>query len=122
MSQPFRGIDGQGDWLFGAGKQSYLQGQSAIVADIGTSLWMFLKDCFFSMETGIDWWSLLGSMMPAAQLNIVTQCRGVISGIDGVVRINSVVTNFDRAQRRITITYNVDTIYSGGVVGTVQLS
>lgn len=121
MSQPFRALDAGGDWLFGFGKQSYFTKQQAIVADIGTSLKMFLNDCFFALDVGIDWWNLLGAKNPAAQNEITLQCRKTIATVEGVVRINSVEPIFDSTNRRLIVTYNIDTVYSQNVAGSVTL-
>ena len=121
MSSPFRGIDSTGDWAFGYGKQSYFVRSQAVSVDIGTSLKMFLNDCFFALNTGIDWWNLLGGKNPTAQNEIVMQCRRTIAGVDGVVRINSVDAVFSSTERRLSVTYNIDTVYSQNILGTITL-
>lgn len=121
MSSPFRGLDANGDWSFGYGKQSYFVRSQAIVADIGTSLKMFLNDCFFAMDTGIDWWNLLGAKNPTAQNEIIMQCRRMIAQVDGVVRINSVDAVFNSTSRSLSVTYNIDTVYSQNVLGNITL-
>jgi len=119
MPQPFRGILASGDWTFGQGRNSYFRKQKAIAADIKTSLLFFLNDCFFAMSTGIDWWNLLGAKNPVAQQNILLQTRQAIIQREGVVRINSVDAVVDTTRRRVTIRYNIDTIYSRNVSGSV---
>ena len=49
----FRSIDGEGDWVFGAGVQSYAIGESAILLDIQTKLSTFLTECFFDQTVGV---------------------------------------------------------------------
>ena len=56
----FRGIDDTGDWVFGKGRNSYLKDNEALMMNIKTRLLEFLGDCFFDLEKGIDWWTLLG--------------------------------------------------------------
>lgn len=116
----FRQIYASNDWAFGQGRGSYLTGQAAIGANIKTRLLFFLNDCFFAMSTGIDWWNLLGTKNPAALNNILIQTRQVIASSEGVVRINSVTVDFNSANRSVTINYNIDSIYSRGVTGTVS--
>lgn len=56
----FRGIDTNGDWVFGKGRNSYLTGNEALMMNIKTRLLEFVNDCFWDMDKGIDWWTLLG--------------------------------------------------------------
>ena len=56
----FRNLDENGDWVFGKGRNSYLQNNQALMMNIKTRLLCFLGDCFFDTEAGIDWWVLLG--------------------------------------------------------------
>lgn len=56
----FRGIDANGDWVFGKGRNSYLKDNEALMMNIRTRLLEFLNDCFWDMEKGIDWWTLMG--------------------------------------------------------------
>ena len=121
MPQPFRGITAANDWTFGQGRNSYFTKEQAIAADIKTSLLFFLNDCWFSMTTGIDWWNLLASKGEVAKQNILLQARLAIIQREGVVRINSVEAVTDSAQRRLTIKFNVDTIYSRNLTGYAQL-
>lgn len=56
----FRALDVNGDWCFGKGRNSYLRDNEALMMNIRTRLLEFLNDCFWDMEKGIDWWTLLG--------------------------------------------------------------
>ena len=56
----FRNLDANGDWVFGKGRNSYLTGNQALMMNIKTRLLEFLGDCFWDMNKGIDWWTLLG--------------------------------------------------------------
>lgn len=56
----FRGVDANGDWVFGKGRNSYLRDNEALMMNIRTRLLEFLNDCFWDMEKGIDWWTLMG--------------------------------------------------------------
>ena len=56
----FRGLDVNGDWIFGKGRSSYLTGNEALMMNIKTRLLEFVNDCFWDMEKGIDWWTLMG--------------------------------------------------------------
>jgi hypothetical protein len=115
----FRGITGSNDWTFGKGVNSYFTKDQAIAANIKTSLMFFLNDCFFAMDTGIDWWNLLGGKNPAAKANVLLQTRQTIVQCEGVVRINSVDARVD-SKRKITISYSIDSVYSRNITGSVS--
>ena len=119
--RPFRAITGDNDWTFGRGVGSYFTDNDAIMADVKTSLLFFLNDCFFAMDTGIDWWNLLGAKNPAARNAIILACRETIVKREGVLRINEVTANFDGTTRKLLVQYNVDTIYTTGISSSVQL-
>lgn len=115
----FRGITAANDWTFGQGKATYLTKDRAIMADVKTALLFYLNDCFFALDQGIDWSNLLGSKQPLAQVNVLLQTRSTIVARYGVVRINSVTAQVDAALRRITVTYNLDSIFTRSIAGSV---
>lgn len=117
----FRGLDIDGDWQLGSGLQSYVSDQDATAADIGTRLKVFLGECFFALDFGVDWWNLLGARGVQAEQDIVLQCRQMISSCQDVTRINSVVAVEDRDTRALSLEYNVDTVYSRNSNGEVVL-
>lgn len=121
MSMSFRAIDGAGDWSFGSGRGNYFRDAAAIAANVRTRLLFWLNDCFFALEDGVDWRNLLGGKRPAAEQAIVLQCRTVIIESFGVVKIVSVTSFFATAPRRLTVNYTIDTIFSRGVAGRIQL-
>lgn len=109
-----RALDTSGDWVFGQGKGSYLTGLDAIIQDIDTALHIFLGECFWAMNFGVDWFNLIGAKAPQAQQNIILQCREVISTREGVTRINSVNVTFENFRRSLSITYDISTVYGRG--------
>lgn len=114
-----RALDATGDWQDGFGLNSYNYALAAIEENIQTSLMSFLNDCFWQLNFGIDWWNLLGAKNPAAQANILLQVRQMIANCFGVTKINSVNATFDSRSRELSIQYNVSTIYSSTVSGSV---
>ena len=120
MSMTFRQISEAGDWQFGQGRGSYFTRENAIAANVKTSLLFFLNDYFAAMTFGIDWWNLLGSKNPAAKNNILLETRRMLASCYGVARINSVEAVMDNANRRLTIYYNEDSVFSQSIVGSVQ--
>lgn len=119
---PIRAVDVNNDWLFGQGRGSYRTGDPAIQQDIKTSLQCWLNDCFWRMNFGVDWANLLGARNPAAQANILLQCRQVILNVAGVTRVNAVNASIDSRTRALSIQYNVSDIFSTNVVGSVSIS
>ena len=120
MSESFRAIDGNNDWQFGGGKSSYFNEEQAIDADIQTALQIFLGECFFATKDGVDWWNLIGGRNPSAQQGIILQCRTVILGRYGVVKVNSISPVLDQ-QRNLVVNYNVDTIYTRGLASSATI-
>lgn len=116
-----RALDSGGDWEFGRGLQSYLVDQQAIEENVATRLRQFLGDCFWAVEQGVDWFSLLGVKGPQTQAAIVLAARQVIAESYGIVRINSVEASTDATTRRCTVAYNTDSIFSRSVQGTVTI-
>ena len=57
----FRSLDSNWDWSFGRGTASYSEGALAIAYDIKSKILSWYRDCFFSLESGIDWKNILGS-------------------------------------------------------------
>lgn len=106
--------------MFGRGKQSYVQDERAILLNIKTRVKSFLHDTFWQMDFGIDWWNLLGAKEPNATTNVVIQVRAMIAETEGVVNINAVSAKMDRATRKPTISFDVDTIFTRNLVGNVQ--
>ena len=120
--QTFRAIDADSDWLFGRGKSSYFRNNDAIQADIKTALQIFMGEVFWDTNFGVDWWNLIGGKNPAAQAGIVLQCRTVILGVEGVTQINTVQPTYRGADRSLSVSYSVNTIFSQNVSGEVTPS
>lgn len=114
----FRSLDSAGDWTFGAGVQNYFVEETAINADIRTALKVFLGECFFALDFGVDWWNLIGGKSAQA---IILQCRQVIAGREGVTRINRVDSVFNRDTRRLSVSYSVDTVFTRNLNGEIAV-
>lgn len=108
-----------GDWTFGQGQQNYLTGEAEINQDIATALKIFLGECFFDTDAGVDWWNLIGGH---SANNIVLQCRKVIAARPGVTKITSVTATLDARTRALLIAYNVSTVFSLQTINTVTIS
>lgn len=103
-----RALDGDHDWTFGAGLNDYVANNAEVAQDIDMNLLMFLGDCFFATNVGIDWFNLLGGKnLTALNLAINT----AILNTTGVTSILQTSLSLD-AQRNLTVDYNVSTVYS----------
>ena len=117
MGERFRSLDGTGDWNFGAGLASYATGNNAIAFDVQTSILSFFKDCWFDPGAGIDWLRLLGTK--STKNEIVLTVRGTILKCYGVTLVNSISIN--QQGRMLTVTYNINTIFSQNFSNVVEV-
>lgn len=104
----FRSLDGEGDWNFGKGKESYLTDNNAIAMNIQTRLLSFFRDCWFDPDAGIDWLRLLGSK--STEQEIILNIRGTILQSYGVNRVNSIA--LQHSGRSVIISYDIDTLFT----------
>lgn len=102
-----RGIDSNGDWLFGKGKSDYKYDQLALAQIIQTRLSSFIGDCFFATNDNIDWFNLMGSRnlrdlrLAIAATILNTEAVNSLSELN--VNINS--------DRNVTIQYSVLSVF-----------
>lgn len=103
-----RNLDKNHDWTFGSSKSNYVTQNQEIALNLKTRILSFLGDCFFAVNEGIDWFNLLDYRY---QDRLENSLQEVIIQTPGVIGINSIdiITN---ANRRITISYDIQTIYS----------
>ena len=116
MSFAFRSLDSVGDWTFGKGLQNYAIENKAIILDIRTRVLSFLNDCFFATEQGIDWLNILGNKDEAQILREITK---TISETQGVSKVLDASITENRDTRKITIIYNIISIYDDIINGEV---
>jgi hypothetical protein len=102
-----RGLDDNGDWLFGKSLNDYRTFKNAVEQNIATRLRSFLGDCFFSQEAGIDWFNLLGSRNA---LGLELAASAVLLNTESVLNINSVDVITD-INRNLVLRYSVNTTY-----------
>jgi len=58
-----RTVDNGWDWRFGKGLNDYAQESLNVAYAVKMKILSWYKDCFFSMEEGIDWKNILGSKL-----------------------------------------------------------
>lgn len=107
-----RALDNGGDWLFGKGANDYKQATAAVVQLIQTRLAMFLGDCFFATNQGIDWFNLLGGKDEQA-INLAVSAT--ITNTPFVTQLKQLSISLDAA-RKLTIVYSVTTTFTGTIV------
>lgn len=114
-----RSIDSNGDWKFGKGRNDYLKNRRAVQQNIETRLKMFLGDCFFALNQGIDWFNLLGSKNI---LELRLSVASVILNTEFVSGIEELSFNIDTS-RNLFIQYDVSTSFGAQSVisGTVEI-
>lgn len=101
-----RGVDENGNWIFGKGKNSYASGVDAIKLNIRTRLLCFKYNCFFDLEAGINWFDLgSGSEKNLQILNL--KIKEVIATSYGVDKIISSELNINPSTRKVSATYKV---------------
>jgi hypothetical protein len=121
MTTPFsiRALDSAGDWQFGNNLQSLLYGGRAIEENLQTSLYCFRYDAFWATTFGVDWLHLLGAKSPQAEQQILIQSRAIIIQAYGITRILSVDLVVNRMSRGLSLQYNLNTIYTQNLVGSI---
>lgn len=103
-----RALDSNHDWTFGKGKNNYRYNNNAVIQNIDTRLSSFLGDCFFDANSGIDWWTLMGSKsLVAIELAVTT----IILNTEGVTGLVQLSVSLD-SKRQVTIVYQVVSVYS----------
>lgn len=102
-----RAIDSENDWNFGRGKQDYLSERDALPQSIKTRLQSFKNDCFFDLDSGVDWWAYLGTKNQAALKNAIVK---QILSTDGVQSVQEIDLSLDE-NRSLSVSYSVRTIW-----------
>jgi hypothetical protein len=100
--------DGTEDWDFGRGYGSYRTNQSAIEQDIYTALNEWQNDCFFALDSGIDWQTRLGYKNQKALLDVDIQ--DLVSNRTGVILLDNFTSTLEG--RYYYCSMDVYTIYS----------
>ncbi len=104
-----RALTPSGDWTFGRGLANYNQNEQAVEENILTWLQSWVGNCFFALKDGVDWQNLLDvgqsqNLQDSIRLNLLARY--------GVVGVNSMDVVFDPRTRHISITAQIQTIFS----------
>lgn len=103
-----RSIDKNGDWEFGRGLSSYKKEQDAIIQNLKTKLKEWKFDCFFAMNSGVDYKNRLSKTNQKPLLD--QEIKSIIVATQGVTKLNSFNSNVEN--RAYKVTFNINTIYS----------
>lgn len=114
----FRNLDSDGDWTYGKGVQNFAREQKAIALNIQTLILSWVGDCFFNLQSGIDWKQLLNY---GQQANLNAALQSLLAGAYGVVRLVSADVLFNPTTRNLAASYVVDTVYSQGVRNQINV-
>lgn len=102
-----RALDENWDWKFGQSKQCYATESLGTAYDVKQKILCWFNDCFFDMQTGIDYKNLLGSKGGKEQLdNSVKKIIVTNPDIIEMTYFESSVT-----ERNYTATIRFKTIY-----------
>ncbi len=113
----FRGIDVNGDWMFGQGIGSFAQGQNAIALDIAARVRSWKGNCFFDTSHGVDYTNVTEKGRETAFQTAMSNC---IMQTVGVVQINSINVSINPRTRRASLTYDIQTIYTRSYKATLD--
>ena len=104
----FRTLDVNGDWVYGRGKNDYLQGDNAIALNIKTRILSWVNDCFFDMNAGIDWINRLGKTNQRDLLELDLRRIALTSkGVTGIIAFDTSLNG-----RAFSASYTITTVNS----------
>lgn len=104
-----RGLDNQGDWLFGHGMIDYRSKKEGIGLDVVTRIKEWKYDWFADYEKGIDWRTRLGSKNQKELLD--EDIQNVIEETRNIVSITGFESTLDTSQRVYTAQVAISTVY-----------
>ena len=103
-----RTVDGNWDWNFGKGLNDYADDALGVAYTVKMKILSWYKDCFFEMDSGIDWKNILGSKVSKEEAD--AQIKDIIQSepeITELVYFDSSVTD-----RIYSATIRFKTIYN----------
>lgn len=113
-----RNLDANGDFTFGKGLQNYLTGQAAIKEDIATYLKLWVGNCFWALQAGVNYRQLLDKNQ---KLNLLSAIQAAILGRFGVTGIKQLDATLNPHTRALRVSYDVATIYTNSFQDSVTL-
>lgn len=111
----FRNLDADNDWNFGKGINDYAKDADAVALNVKTRLQMWLNDCFFAQDEGIDWINRLGSKSQENLLDL--DIRNIILKTEDVTGIIDFSTSLE--DRIFTANYSFNTTFGTTITDAV---
>jgi hypothetical protein len=110
-----RSLDQNGDWEFGAGKNSYKRNNDAVAQSLQTRLSCFVGNCFFDLGAGINWFHFLSSTdqigLRLALSAVILNTPNPLTGNAAVLGIHQLGFTLNNS-RTFSIQYRVQTVFS----------
>lgn len=110
-----RGLDDNGDFIFGVGGNAYKIKQDAIMQNIATKIREWVGDCFFNNNAGIDW---INRLSVNQQDQLTADLQALIINCYGVVNLTQLSVNLDG--RDFSVVYTVQTYFSQNAQGVTS--
>lgn len=101
-----RATDSKNDWTFGKGIQNYKRDAAALSQRIRNRLLSWKNDCFFSLDSGIDWSNYLDR---GTKQFLDRDIKRTILQTEGVLQITNFASTIN--ERSLTVSSTVETIY-----------
>lgn len=111
-----RRLDEKGEPCFGHGASDFISGTNAVVVLCWLAMRTTLGKWFMDASIGVAWWQQNGGeqilgQMPANLAFARSEIVRVLSAVEGVASIESVVIDLDTSLRRASVEVKILTIY-----------
>ncbi len=98
------------DMTFGNGLADYAERAEAVAQNVKTRLILLQEEWFLDLSAGVPWLQKI-MVKPARLLLANTIIKRTMLKTDGVTKIVSYSTSFDRETRRLNVAATLNTIY-----------
>ncbi len=118
----YRQLDANGDYMFGYGKQAYLEGAAAVAQAIKTRLLLLYAEWWEDREDGLPLWErILGTGGSADNLQAVDYIiKDRIQKTNGVLSVSAFSSEFDHEKRKYGFRAAVETLYGALIVSSLE--
>ena len=104
----FRGVNSEGEWIYGKGKSDYLRDVEALAKNIETRIKEWKYDCFFATEQGVDYYNLLDR---GTKTLLDSDIKKVILQTEGVLRIDFFESEINNETRTLDYTATLLSVF-----------
>jgi hypothetical protein len=118
----YRQLDADGDYMFGYGKKSYLEGVSAVAQAIKTRLLLLYAEWWEDREDGLPLWErILGTSGSDENIQAVDYIiKDRIQKTDGVLSVSAYTSDFNHDRREYGFRCVVETLYGSLIISTLE--